>query len=444
MGQCASLSGQPVSVDESLQKQPTALAKTTLARLFLLALVVQTGFLLILPNRYRGNENSDYWTFYKPVGEQILAGNGVVDAGGRLATRYPPGYPAVIAFIFAFARLLGITQTTAIEIFDVVLATFSAILVFEIARTIFGLSVAYITFFLWLTYPANLWLMKQPNSETPFIFLFLLGVLLFIVAATKKLFAIGFLGGLLFGFAALVRPIGVFLPAVLVVAARFAPSMSLKNWAKIASAMVVGFLISITPWESYLYSKTGQFVFLCTNGPASMAQGLVFAVEPVPGSRAIWVPGDLRTLMERASAERPSMTTSGSVLKFVVREASRNPSGTLELALMKFYRPWYSTYTRAFDKPTLAYQVFYVSLGLMGLIAGLKRHSAQACWIKIFCSLVIYFWLMAFLVVPLFRYMVPAMIFILMFAAFAGEAIVERLRTIFSHSNIVPDIPRSA
>ncbi len=397
--------------------------------LFAFALAIQIAFLSILPNRYRKNEDADYWTFYKPVGENILAGNGIVDANGRFAATYPPGYPTIIALIFGVAHLTGVSQITSIGIFDVSLTAASALLVFSIAGTLFGPCVAYISFLFWITYPASLWLIKQPNSEVPFIFFLLLSLLFFSMAVTEQRYRLSFIGGLLLGLAALVRPIGVFLPILYAFAAMLCPLVILKNRAKMAALIAVGFLASVLPWEGYLYSKSGQLPLLCTNGPATMSEGLVFAVEPIPGSEPMWVPADLLAWMKQASIERPSMKTTGSVLKFAAREATRNPSGAFELALMKFYRPWYSTYSRRYDKLNLAYQLFYVPLGLAGLVLGIRRHGSQIYWIGFFLSLVVYFWGMAFLVVPLFRYMVPAMPFVIMFSAFAGEALLIHARS---------------
>src|SRR5450631_4311042 len=73
--------------------------------LFLLATFIQMAFLFVLlPARYHVNDNENYWAFYKPVAENILAGNGLVGADRKIALTYPPGYPAVIAATFALAN----------------------------------------------------------------------------------------------------------------------------------------------------------------------------------------------------------------------------------------------------------------------------------------------------------------------------------------------------
>ena len=51
-----------------------------------------------------------------------------------------------------------------------------SILVYGIARIILDRRVALITAGLWITYPANLWLTRQPNSKVPFLPLFYLAV----------------------------------------------------------------------------------------------------------------------------------------------------------------------------------------------------------------------------------------------------------------------------
>jgi hypothetical protein len=397
-----------------------------LMALFLVAAIVQFAFLLVLPGSMRRNDNTDYWSFYKPVGENILAGHGVVDVSGKFASTYPPGYSVAAAFVFGVSRFAGISQARGFDVFDVLVLAASGVLVFLISNLIFGGLIGYASFALWITYPANLWLIKQPNSEVPFLFLLLSAVLVFLKTVLDRRFLLAFVCGVFLGFAGLVRPIGVFLPLFFAVAALCYGAMTPRDRIKTGLLVCCGFVVCVLPWESFLYSRTGQMALLCTNGPATMSEGLVFAVEPIDGVGPMWVPAAMAAFMERAMTERPSMKTASNMVGFVANEAERNPKGFAELILMKLYRPWYSTYARRHDWLNLAYQLVYMPLGVAGMVLGLRRYRSQAFWIAFLGSLVLYFWGMAFLVIPLFRYLVPPMTFVMIFSAIAVESIVSR------------------
>jgi len=62
-----------------------------MATIFLCAVVVQAGFLLVLPSAAKGNDSTDYVEYYAPVAENILNGKGMIDPSGKLGTLYPPG-----------------------------------------------------------------------------------------------------------------------------------------------------------------------------------------------------------------------------------------------------------------------------------------------------------------------------------------------------------------
>ena len=67
------------------------------AALFALTLLIAGVFWALLPAEYRQNQSTDYTAHYEPVARAILAGRGIVDETGALATRYPPGFSLLLA-----------------------------------------------------------------------------------------------------------------------------------------------------------------------------------------------------------------------------------------------------------------------------------------------------------------------------------------------------------
>jgi len=145
--------------------------RVRIAGLLVLSVLTQIGFLALLPNSFKTNDNSDFFMFYAPVAQNIVAGHGLV-VNGKLPSRYPPGFPAFLAGEFYAADHLNLSRDTVITAGNILLTALSCVLVFLVAISIFTGRVALIASLLWMTYPFDLWLVKQPNSEVPFIAIF--------------------------------------------------------------------------------------------------------------------------------------------------------------------------------------------------------------------------------------------------------------------------------
>ena len=406
--------------------------------LFLLAAIIQMAFLFVLlPARYHVNDNENYRTFYKPVAENILSGKGLVGADEKIALTYPPGYPGVIAATFALADRLHLNRERTLDVLNILITSLSCLVLFLTAREAFGEKIGLLSWLLWISYLPNLWTLVRPNPEIPFTLLLYCGVWAFVRAMKRESVGGAVTVGVTLGLAALIRPIGVFLPFVLAAIALLFGTMAMKKRIFIASLTVAAFVISVAPWETFVISKTGKLVLLCTNGPSSMADGLVFALQREPEDQPMWAPAAVIGMMERANARRSEMQTTGSVLGFAGGEAKTHPLAFAEFLLFKLYRPWFSTATRRRESPIVLLQIFYVPLGVAGLFWGKKRYPEQALAMGVFVNVVIYFWAMALLTLPIFRYMVPAFGYVIIFVAIAIDALIANVRS-SAQVNAVP------
>jgi hypothetical protein len=168
-----------------------------------------------------------------------------------------------------------------------------------------------------------------------------------------------------------------------------------------------------------------------------MSDGLVFALQREPEDQPMWAPAAVMGMMERTNARRSGMQTTGSVLGFAWGEAKAHPLAFAELLMLKLYRPWYGTATRRRESPILLLQVIYLPLGVAGLIWGKKRYPEQTLAIGTFVSVIVYFWAMAFLALPIFRYLVPAFGYVIIFIAIASDTLIARAR-LAVQGNAVP------
>src|SRR5207249_948831 len=105
---------------------------------FVASVAIASIFQAALPASEDEEIGSDYTTFYEPVGRSVLEGYGLVRNDGALALRYPPGYPLVIAALFGTAHLLGVQERDAMRWFNVISFGMTTLLLYLIARVVWG------------------------------------------------------------------------------------------------------------------------------------------------------------------------------------------------------------------------------------------------------------------------------------------------------------------
>jgi len=160
----------------------------------------------ILPAQDAG---SDYVSFYKPVARRILEGHGLTVPDGGLASRYPPGFPLLLAGSFSAAALVGIPPETSVTLLLSVGAGIAATLIFLIASMILPLPRAVIAALLFTSYPLFLWLAREPSSEIPFLVPLYAAVLLLVASVERRSWLAAIACGAAIGVATLIRPITI-------------------------------------------------------------------------------------------------------------------------------------------------------------------------------------------------------------------------------------------
>lgn len=400
-----------------------------LAFIFLVSLLVSLIFLTLLGNIGPPQHlipGTDYLNFYQPVANNILQGEGIT-LKGELGLRYPPGYPIILSMIFAISSLLGISKLGLIVIFNIIMVALATCFLFLIAESIFNKKIAVIASALWLSYPFNLWFIKNPNTEVPFILLLYAGIWLYLLALKKKHFGFIFLSGAILGLAALVRPMGLLLPLLFILLIFFLLKENPKKlclW--LALALLMGNLMAILPWEVYVFSITGKVVPLSTGGPPSAVDGLAFALKLGAGGDQVTVSSDVLALMERARSE--SLTTGAKVFQFCTEELINRPATFFKLIGLKLVRSWYATSQMWWEGKILIVQLVYLIPGLIGIIYGFRKYKDKIYNIIFLLGIILYFWLMTILVLSILRYMVPAMGLIIIFSAITVSIFIDKIK----------------
>ena len=248
-----------------------------------ITLAVITLFWLLLPDAWQVSESSDYHSYYAPVARSLLDGRGMERLDDSPATQYPPGFPFILVALFSISDRISFSEVSLLNLFTIICMVGSALLLLSIGQTLYPPHFAFIAVLLWLTYPFALWATKQPNSETAFLPIFLGAVALFWHSFRCEEYSYGrfFTVGILVGLAMLIRPAAIGLGFVLI--------FLLVNWRRREGVRgMVGPRKSDSTWECHrdialanlwLYQQTGQIALLSTNGPASIRDGLTFAVN---------------------------------------------------------------------------------------------------------------------------------------------------------------------
>lgn len=395
--------------------------------IFLFSLSVSLIFLVFFgdvgPSQHR-LPGSDYTSCYKPFALDIMAGRGAFfDANLKVCA--PPGYPMFLTAVLSSAQLFNIDPLDLIIVFNAFFTALSACLLYLIAKSLFSQRIALIASFLWLSYPFNQWFIKNPNTEGPFIFLLYLGLWTYIQAYQKRKFSFIFFSGIIFGFAALIRPISLLIPFFLALLVFFLAKEATKRIKfLLALTIVSGFLLSVAPWEIRLFSVTGKIVPITTAGSEAMVDGLTSALKIGEGGDKLTVSEDVTALMQRIKTA--NLNNETGVVGFMMKEFKQNPLPVIKLFTMKMGRTWYATGQKWYEKQILAVQLFYLLSALFGLVLGMKIHRDKIGSFILPLIIILYFWGMTVTANSIMRYMVPVMGLVFIFSAIFFDYLLNK------------------
>jgi 4-amino-4-deoxy-L-arabinose transferase-like glycosyltransferase len=388
--------------------------------LFVLAVAVAALFWSLLPAAYRENQSTDYTSSYEPVARAILAGRGITDATGETATRYPPGFPLLLAGTWALGRAVGLSDAAALLAFRLLCTGLSAVLLYALARLVWPIWGALLVGVVWAAYPFFLWITKQPNSEVPFIPLFFATLFFFWLAVLRRprAWPLYLVAGGLAGATMLIRPaavgLGVVLAILVLILARPASRRARLGFATL---LLAGNALVVAPWLGGVYAATGEIIPLSSGGTVTLKDGLTFLVVEKEYRQDVAVAADVAALQREFQRRRSEMTSTGKLLAVVLDEARQTPLAFARFTLIKAARSWYGIDSRTFEGPALALQAAYLLLIVWGSVAVFLprfrlalgqpdevRRLVAGNWL-----IVAYFWAMTMTAVPLLRYTLPVM-----------------------------------
>lgn len=385
------------------------------------SIFVQIAFLLMLPSSSLKNSSSDYDTYYSVVAQNIINRKSLIDSAGKFAIAYPPGFPTYIAAAYYVCDALHIDRLDGIRAFNVALMSLGCALIFLTAGNIFNVRIGLLSAVLWITYPFSLWLMKQPNSEVPFMPLLYGAVYFVVLTIQRSSWKYAIVSGLMFAAGALCRPIVLLLAVILAVAILLNKRTRWKPRAVCATALILAYLFCLMPWEITVYAKTRLIVPLSTGGASSMVDGVTFLRRTKDSS----VPVPVAKLMMGIWGHNQQMHSNSSLVRYVASQLVQHPTAVIELVVVKFARCWYGTDSGSHEDTILVIQCLYAALCCTGIGFIAARFPNRKYFLFIFLTIVCYFWLMAFTALPIVRYLVPAIAYLLMFGAVTLDVLLS-------------------
>lgn len=399
--------------------------------IFTVSLSAVLLFWAILPANLQKNESSDYITFYEPVARNLLAGKGFTHADGTVATRYPPGYPLILAGVFGLLKWANIPENIGISAFILLCMALTSVIVFKLVRAVLGSIPGLITALVWITYPLTLWIMKQPNCEILFMVVLYVCVYVFLHTLLHKdhSWLSHLLLGILVGVSMLIRPIAVGMGMIFVVLLYLFRRDFIPRARLFLSMMIlVGNFLVVFPWEAWVYARTGQIIMLSTGGVPSILDGLTFAANPKEWRQHIDVPPDVRDLTKEFWYRSRIDKSLHNVIVILSKEMRDHPLTVLKLLGLKVIRSWYATDSCRFDIYVLLIQIPYLFLIAVGSIIAWKRNDISRPFIMSIWCIVIYFWIMTTLVLSIVRYMVPVIGLLFPFLTLCIKWLIETYR----------------
>lgn len=376
------------------------------------AVVALTGAVrLLLPADVVANESTDLTTFYEPVADRLLDGEGLTTADGEPALRYPPGYPLLLAGAYQVGDLLDVGRSSAADAVTLLAAGFAAVLLWCIAGQVFDRTVAWVAVGLWTLHPLHLWLTKQPNSELPY------EVLLYgaVLASTWALrgrpapLVAGCAGGLLAA-ATLLRPAGLLL--VLPMAAIWwtcTRGRARGDRVRTLASLVATFVLVLLPWTWWASAQAGHLVVGADATEVNVVEGLTLGAVDEAELEAVGAPVGARSLARDVQAREPALQEPSALRSYLWDQVRDRPADLALLVATKAARSWYGTDSGRGEPAVAVVQASWLLATIAGGVAAWRQGGTGRRYLALVAGLVLVTWATTVAVDSIVRLMLPTL-----------------------------------
>lgn len=225
--------------------------------IFCVAVILRLAFLGFLFFRFGGDfytvGNSDAFG-YIDIGESLARGRGFQMYGITSAMR-TPGYPLFLS-LFSFLSI----PLFFVPVVQHVLAGASAVLLYRLGKIFFNERAGFIAGLLFAIEPYGLLLSNTVMTEVIFTFFILLSLYFFARWEKDREDRVSSVGaGISLGAATLIRPLSVYLPALLIVFLFWRTRREWRGHVRSAFLFFAAFILMLAPWSIRQYRAFGSF-----------------------------------------------------------------------------------------------------------------------------------------------------------------------------------------
>lgn len=357
----------------------------------------------------------------------LLEGQGFSD--GSFPVYTPPFYSMCIAMV---TFLFGGDGIGGIKLLQIAMDSFTAVVIYLLIRDAFDRPTGYLSATIWTLYPFAIYPTLYVGTETLFTFLVALWVLLTVHAMSNDKWQYHCGAGIILGLATLTRGVTQFLPLLLpliLFACRKQGHQQGHQWLRGYLLTLTCFILVISPWGVRNYVVLHEIIPVGANNsvilwgsseplltidtrekelPHLLAEAKAKGIIPLPE--------------DRGPAERESFLAKVAIQNYRDRLRT-DPFSLITFMSQKFFRLWYSTESGNNHGITLGVNLLIYIPAIVGVVAAWRRNKSITV---LLLWLIGYFVLLHWLTLPLFRYMVPVMPYVIGFAAFGLLFIVEQ------------------
>ena len=359
--------------------------------------------------------------------KMILSGKGLMDPSYPVFT--PPLYGILIAigsWIFGHDQL-------PIKVLQIVADSATTSVVMLIAREMLGFRTALVTGGLLVVYPFSIYACLYIGSETLFAFFLSCFMLFFLRATSSSRLAWYLLAGGALGVATLIRGTTQFFPLV-------APVLLILLHRTISKRVIVGYLglcfcfaLVIAPWTVRNYLVLKEIVPVATAASVFL-QGSHEDFLTIDG-KISGFPKYFSELEKRGIVGPPPGAAPVQMDRYLFRaglenykiRAETDPLSFVPFMLSKFGRMWYATESGRNHAIILFANLPLYILAIGGGISLFRQHLApRSIWILPF--VIAYFSALHWISLPLFRYALPIMPYVIVLASVGALVWFDGLR----------------
>ena len=387
--------------------------------IFMVALGVRLTALWVLPEPHMAY-NAIF--AYVRGAEILLNGQGFSDPSFPVYT--PPLYSMLIAGGYA---LFG-DGIHATKLLQVVADAFTAIFLYLFVRSLLDDFTGILASLLWALYPFAIYSTLYIGTEALFTFFVAVFFLLFVygLKTDKSYLYCG--AGLSLGIATMIRGTTQFVPFILPFVFLLLKGAN-GRWMRNYALSLLCFVIVILPWGVRNYMVLQEVIPVGANSTIMLygtyeplltidtRQAELARVFEAAKAKGIVPPGE-----DRGPAERDGFLAKVAIENYRER-LKTDPIGLALFMVQKFFRLWYSTESGNNHGITLVINAGIYVLAILGICVIWTKKNKMALMLL---GIVGYFSVIHWLTLPLFRYMLPVMPYVLTLTAVGIVFVVEK------------------